>query len=456
MLFALALCVSMTWGLAAPRLDGPDERDHAIRSVATVRGHVIGEFLPSGLGYRMRVRIPMEVCTGVLHDRVLCVPTPNPDEADVDTGEYRHPPPYYAVTGLPSLVWTGVNSSYVMRLVSAVIGSALLGWAFSSAIQTRNRLSVLGVAAVTTPIVWFLISDLNPNGVEIGAAICLWASSLTLARYGPSRQVIRWAGIALTVFVMSRGISPLYAVIALVAAGLIAGKARSRELLGRPDVRRWLVLAAGGACITGVWVLVAGFSHNVHRAGHPVSGALRETGLFLQESVGDWLDLRVSLPYAVAACAAVALPILVLGIARARRGDRNVTLCLLAIALVLPLTSNIMNLPPIASAWQGRYGLPMVAGVIITAAYIGHTDLSTCVWRCGLALLAAAHVGAFVVFVRHWVESSTAATVLIAVNAVGVALLTLVLDRGVSEVAAAPSSGLGKEWNPPAPSTQRP
>ncbi|MEY2448218.1 MAG: hypothetical protein QOH79_1694 [Acidimicrobiaceae bacterium] len=421
----------MTWALAAPRLDGPDERDHAIRAVATVRGHVIGEFLPSALGYRMRVRIPMAVCNGVLVDRVLCNPTPDPGAADVDTGEYRHPPPYYAVIGLPSLVWDGVDASYVMRLVSAAIGSALIAWAFSSAIQSRNRLCVLGVATATTPIVWFLIADLNPNGVEIAAAICLWAGSLATAVQGPSERVIRRAGIALTILVMSRGISPLYALMALGSAALIAGPTRRRELIGRRDVRRWLAAGAGGTVITGAWVLVAGFSHNVHRTGHALSSGLRSTGLFLQESVGDWLDLRVSLPYAVAACAVVALPIVGTGIVRARRSDRRVLLGLLGIVLLLPLTSDIMNLPPIASAWQGRYGLPMTAGVVIVAAYIGRADLSARLWRCGLAVLGTAHVGAFIVFVRHWVETSTAATALAVANAVGIALIGLVLDRSM-------------------------
>jgi hypothetical protein len=264
----------------------------------------------------------------------------------------------------------------------------------------------------------------------------LWAAALTAAVQGPSPRVIRRAGVALTILVMSRGISPVYAVIALASAGLIAGPVRSRELFRRRDVRRWLVAAACGSCITGVWVLAAGFSHNVHRPGHPVSSALRETGLFLQESVGDWLDLRVSLPYAVAACAAVVVPIVVIGIVRARRRDRNVALCLLGIALLLPLTSNIANVPPIASAWQGRYGLPLVVGVIITAAYIARTELSTRLWRGGLALLAVAHVGAFVVFVRHWIESSTTGAALIAVNALAVGLIALTLDRALRSTSA--------------------
>lgn len=429
MLFALALCVSVPWGLAAPRLEGPDERDHASRAIATVRGDVIGEFLPSALGYRMRITVPSAVCAGILVDRVPCEPTSNPGEPVVDTGEFRHPPPYYAVVGLPSLFWTDVDASYPMRLVSAVLGSALLAWALSSALASRNRLCVLGVAAAMTPAVWFLIADINPNGVEIAAAICLWATCLTVATRGPSSRLIQRAGIALMILVMSRGISPLYAVMALGSAALIAGEVRRRELIGRRDVRLWLAAGAAGSLVTGAWVLVAGFSHNVHRTGHALSTSLRSAGLYLQEAVGDWLDLRVSLPFAVAACGAVVLPIVFFGITRARPTDRRAVVALLVVALVLPLTSDTMNVPPIASAWQGRYGLPMLAGVIVAAAYAGRGHLGTRLWWGALALLAGAHIGAFFVFARHFVDSSSSATVLVAANALGILGLGLVLDR---------------------------
>jgi hypothetical protein len=428
-LFGLGLCVSMTWGLAAPRLEGPDERDHASRAIATVRGHVVGEFLPSALGYRMRISVPDSVCDGILFDRVPCEPASAPGEAKVDTGEFRHPPPYYAVVGLPTLAWTGVDASYLMRFVSAFVGSALLATAFNAAIGSRNRLNLLAVAAATTPVVWFLVSDVNPNGVEIAAAICLWTTALTAATRGPTKALVRQGGIALTVFVLSRGISPAYAVLALGSAALIAGDVGRRELIRRRDVRRWLAAGAAGAAVTGVWVLIAGFSHNVHRPGHALSSSLRSTGLYLQESVGDWLDLRVSLPYAVAACAVVTLPIVLLGIVRTTATARRVVIGLLTIALVLPLTSDTMNLPPIASAWQGRYGLPMLVGVVVTAAYVTRAALSPSLWRGGLALLVMAHIGSFVVFARHAVDSSTSATVLVAANSVAIVLLAITIDR---------------------------
>jgi hypothetical protein len=429
LLFGLGLCVSMTWGLAAPRLEGPDERDHASRAIATVRGHVVGEFLPSALGYRMRISVPDAVCDGILVDRVPCERASTSGEAKVDTGEFRHPPPYYAAVGLPTLAWTGVDASYLMRFVSALVGSALLAGAFNAAIESRKRLHLLGVATSTTPVVWFLVSDVNPNGVEIAAAICLWATALTVATRGPTEALIRRAGIALLVFVLSRGISPVYAVLALGSAALIAGDARRRELIRRRDVRLWLAAGAAGSAVTGVWVLIAGFSHNVHRPGHALSSSLRSTGLYLQESVGDWLDLRVSLPYAVAACAVVALPIVFAGIAGSSGIARRVVIGLLAVALVLPLTSDTMNLPPIASAWQGRYGMPMLVGVIITAAYVARDAISTSLWRAGLALLVVAHIGSFLVFARHAVDSSASATVLVAANSVAILLLAVTIDR---------------------------
>lgn len=433
-LFALGLCIAMAWGLASPRLNGPDERDHAIRAVGTVRGHLIGDFELGARGYRMNVPVPHQACAPLLDDQIDCRPSTAPGEANILTGEFRHPPPYYAIVGLPTLVSLGVNVGYAMRLVSALIGAALLAWALQSAIESGRRIHVLGVVAATTPIVWFLVATVNPNGLEIAAAICLWSSCFAAATQARlTNGVVFRCGISLTVLVMSRGISPVYGLMALAAAGVMASAERRSEIVGRRDVRRWLVIAAAGTAVTGAWVAVAGFSHNVHRDGQDATEVLRLSGLYLQQSVGDWLDLNVSLPYAVAMYALVVVPLIAMGIAKSRPRDRTVVLTLLAIALVLPLTSDILNLPPIASAWQGRYGLPMVTGVVIVAAYACQTEVGTRLWQAVLGALAVTEIAAFTVFARHWDLSRGRTLGVILFNAAAVIAFAVVLDRSVTD-----------------------
>jgi hypothetical protein len=411
-------------------MHGPDEPDHAIRAFTSARGEFVGDFLATPRGYVMMMKVPASLCAGFLDDPGRCFPSSSPDELLAQTNEYRHPPPYYAVVGLPSLVWWGDDASYLMRLLSAAIGSALLASAFSSAVETGLRLPVLGVFAAATPITWFLIGEINPNGVEIAAAICLWASLLAAAKARTLSRAFVWrSGIALIVFVMSRGISPLYAAIALASAALVADQVRRRELLARRDVRGWLIAGAVGTGVTALWVAVAGFSHNVHRDGHAWSVALREMGLFMQESVGDWLDLRVSFPLAVAAYAAVVIPLVYLAVTKSSRRYRAVLLAVLALAIVLPTTSNTMNIPPIASAWQGRYGLSLVVGVVILAANVTGFRLPIPWWRAVIALLVVVQVGCFIVFARHWIDQPAVAVVLIAAHATAITALAFSLDR---------------------------
>lgn len=433
-LFALGLIVSIAWGLASPRLNGPDERDHAIRAVGTARGELIGDFELGARGYRMNVPVPAQACVPLLDDQIDCRPDPSPDRANILTGEFRHPPPYYLVVGLPTLLWLGRNVGYLMRLVSACLGAALLAWAFRSAIESGRRLHVLGVATATTPIVWFLIATVNPNGVEIAAAICVWSSCFAAATQPRLTDgVVFRCGVGLAVLVMSRGISPVYALLALASAAVMASPERRREITARRDVRRWLLVAVAGTLVTGTWVAIAGFSHNVHRDGQDPSEFLRLSGLYLQQSVGDWLDLNVSLAYAVVVYAAIVVPMVAVGIARSRRNDRRVLLALLAVALVLPLTSDIYNLPPIASAWQGRYGLPMVTGVVIAAAYASKVEVSVRLWRVVLAVIVVTEIAALTVFARHWDFAGNRTFSVIAANAIAIVSIAVVLDRSLAD-----------------------
>ncbi len=377
--------------------------------------------------------MPLEACVPLLNDQIDCRPSTSPDQANILTGEFRHPPPYYAIVGLPTLVWLGLDVGYVMRLVSALIGAALLAGALQSAIESGRRIHVLGVVAATTPIVWFLVATVNPNGLEIAAAICLWSSCFAAATQARlSTGVVVRCGVSLTVLVMSRGISPVYGLMALAAAAAMASPERRSEVIGRRDVRRWLVLAAAGTAVTGAWVAIAGFSHNVHRDGQDAWEALRLSGLYLQQSVGDWLDLNVSLPYAVAMYAVVVVPLVAVSIAKSRARDRKAVLVLLTIALVLPLTSDIYNLPPIASAWQGRYGMPMVTGVVIAAAFACQQEVSVRLWQAVLAALSLTEIAAFSVFARHWDFSGGRTLAVIALNAIAVFASAVVLDRSVA------------------------
>ena len=109
-------------------------------------------------------------------------------------------------------------------------------------------------------MVLFLGAAINPNGLEITAAICSWTcGNLALAAPDPlvCKALLRRAAIALIVVVETRAISPLWAAIILVVLLVAAG--RRWQVLSR---HRSQVVAWGGALavatgLAGAWTWLA-------------------------------------------------------------------------------------------------------------------------------------------------------------------------------------------------------
>ena len=138
------------------------------------------------------------------------------------TYEFRNPPLYYALLGTLSGLRHPVASVYLMRLVSALINAALITAALAAAFQlSRGLLPVLGILTAMTPMFYFLAGSVNPNGVEIAAAICLWASLLVLFHgpIEPDGRLVARAGLAFLMLVLSRGpgLAFAWAILILIA-----------------------------------------------------------------------------------------------------------------------------------------------------------------------------------------------------------------------------------------------
>jgi hypothetical protein len=397
--------------------------------VSTVRLQLTGHFTAAGYGDVMYVRVPKTLCP-LLVDAAGCGPASRRDEALVETNEYRHPPVYYAVVGLPSLFGSGRWVGYAMRLVSAVVACALMASAWTMALGSGRRIVVLSVVVAATPVTWLLMSQVNPNGIEAAAAIAAWAALLALVKGPVSHRLVQWCGAAVAVLVVSRATSPLYVFIMLLAAALLAGPARLTRLHARFDVRRWGVGCLAAATVAVAWIVSVGLPHNGVRTGRGLAASLGESGRLFRETVGDSLDLRVSLPLAVPVYALIAVAIVLCGLSARTRRERLVLGVVVALAVLIPITSDAFDIPPAAPiGWQGRYGLPLLAGAVLVAGYLSRIDMPRQWWRLALALVAFAHVGAFIVFARYWVDGAGVATALVVLHLAAVALTAVALDQ---------------------------
>ncbi len=370
-MFAAFAALFGAWSLATPLFAGTDESAHSVRAAAAARGEWVGDAVLR-LGWHMDYRVPEAYartndvgCFGPnaalfakdpasIAETPVCLPSFAGGGRLVKVGsyEFRGLPAYYSVIGLPTLLVPDGDGVYLMRLLSALGAAALAASAVASVLRRRFATAmVVGVLVALTPEVVYLAGLVNPNGLEIVATITLFATVLALAHPDDTeedddRLVLR-AGIA--------GV-------------LLGGRARTLELWRRVDVRRWLGVAAGVVVLHGLWIVTVALGYGEDRTGHGLGWAVGRWDDVLRESVGVLGSNDIRLPAGVyAVWGVVALGALGLGLVLGTARHRLVAGTLLGLAALLAVGVDGFNLPPIGFDWQGRYGLPLVAGAVLVA-----------------------------------------------------------------------------------------
>ena len=131
-----------------------------------------------------------------------------------------------------------------MRLLSGAVFAALLASAVMAARRaTRGPLILAGLALAVTPTVVFLGGALNPNGVEIAAAIALWCGLLELLsdrQRRPDRRMALRLAVPAVIMVAMRPLSPAllltivgFVVIVLAEPSQLRERWQSRSLRRR-------------------------------------------------------------------------------------------------------------------------------------------------------------------------------------------------------------------------------
>jgi hypothetical protein len=400
--FAGAFVAMAAWAMATPLLGGPDEGEHAIRAAAEVRGEM-GEVEWIEFGPTAHARAPEAYARA---DDMLCFslrPGTTPDcqpsfsgdgdLVEVTTYEFRPPPAYYLAVGWVTHPWPASAGVYAMRLLSAAACAAFVATALAAA---RRPLARMGVLVAATPMALYLGGQVNPNGLEAAAALCLWSTTQALADDDgtPDRPLVARAGIALAVLAVMRGFSAPVAVLVVLAAAISATPSRRRALARRTDVR-----AAGAVGLVAVvaslaWSLDVYGDGRVPRDGRGIGDAPGRLVDFLREAVGVFGSLDIDAPFvAYALWAAVTIAVLA---AAVRRVDAALGL-VAAVAVLVPLAVDSFDVPSIGFDWQGRYSLGLYAGVVVVATARSPRTLHP----AAAYVLVAAHVVAFVETARH-------------------------------------------------------
>jgi hypothetical protein len=427
----LAFLNMAVWSLATPFFASPDEPAQVARAVALEHGQLIGKTVKNAGNAITDVTIPKIYAAGTAYggcftfkDTVSasCAKDLTQSKREVRAITYvgRYPPLYYAIVGLPSLFTASANGLYAMRLTSALLNAVFLALAaFSIAAWSRSRFLLVGLLVAATPMTFFLGSVVNPSGLEITSAICLWCAGLVLVLERtdkPPPGLVAVVTVSAITLLLSRALSPLWVVCILLLLALLAGW-RGLRALARAHSVRWslLPLIPAGAFAVG-WIVVAHaldllpVGVRAKGTGTPLAASiLGNTATWVQQMVGifGWLDTLSPLLTYLFWYAAIGLFVL-LALACARRRHAGALVLLIVVVVFAPVIISYGQAHRLGVIWQARYIMPMAVGVPLmsvalversAALHQVRTRVATMV--CGL--LAIASFAAFAEALRRYV-----------------------------------------------------
>lgn len=439
---ALFVCFA-SWSVASPLMAPPDEAAHLLKAAAVARGQLFGHPeapLPNGQpNPQIQVQVPAGFAnadaiwrcyTLYVNRSASCAPTLHYVASDaiggpqtasagqlvtVTTYVGRYPPLYYLAVGWPSLLFPSATGVYLMRLVSALLSALFLASAFESALVLANRrLAVLGVAVAGTPMVFYLGGTINPNGLEISAAICAWASGLALVkdeRPGVDRRLLARTAVSAAVLVQIRALSPLW--LALLVLTLLAVVDRHRLAQVVRDRTAWWWAALVAACSGfALWWVIRFHSLTIEPGvTNPAPPSTPESHLVaIAFSFVDF-EVRGMIGYlgrpdtpppslTVYLWLAMVAVLVGLGLCMGRRRDVAVLSGLIAATVLIPVAADAYSATRDGFAWQGRYTLPLAVGIpILAVAVAGRQPTPSPVHRLRFLIPVGAAVAQMALFV---------------------------------------------------------
>ncbi len=339
-----------------------------------------------------------------------CNPALTAPDKNVVTRTYvgRYPPLYYAIVGLPSLFTVSTAGIYLMRIMSDLLGAIYLALAVMSVVAwSRNRLILLGLIVAVTPMTVFLSSVVNPSGLEITAATCLWCSALILVAErssDPPPGLVAVVVAATMGLMLVRGLGPLWVALIAIVMASVAGWRAILSISRSRAVRLSLFILIPGALFAGTWIIAAraldllalGIPVNRHETrAHLVASIIGDTGFWIQQMIGvfGWLDTYSPLVTYLIWYATISLFTLLAFVCYQRQRDLAALVLLILLVLVVPILITYDQAYSVGIDWQGRYIMPLAVGIpLLSAVMVGHSNVLRNV-QARLALVVCALVG---------------------------------------------------------------
>jgi hypothetical protein len=380
------------WALAAPYNASSDEHEHVYRAA----GVAVGEFAPTPSAAVRGGGATQTVPRGLVRHEdfcwqfnpvasAACATPPSGDSTPVrvGSGAGRYFPVYYAAVGLPLAHLPGWGGLYLARLIGGAAGAALLAGAVVAIVRySRHRLMLGGLLVAVTPTAMQFLSAVNPNGLEIAAGVGFFAAVIPLTLGGLDRVpagLVTLAGSSALALAVLRPTGLLFLATASIAFLIPLRKPVLLRLRDSIAMRWWTAAVFLTAVVATVWTVVmksADFGSyyapkQPYSRGQAVIEVFHRWGGWLDQAVAvfNWLALRVPQPiYTFWEIAAGTL--LVLAVALGGWLERWRLLVVFAGAVLLPGVLQVWYVNENGFITQGRYLLPILAGLVLLAAFV--------------------------------------------------------------------------------------
>jgi hypothetical protein len=419
------------WMMASQPFAAPDEASHYLRALNIANGHLLGPRVPYP---RFPWLTPPQLAFADHDTRGVLVPAPMspPNVACLDdrpnaSGACVEPDPtgdYYPIAYmLPAAVLTTVHhvgtGLWLSRAASAL--PCLVFFLVAVLLLASDSVwSLLGLLVATTPMVLFVTSVINPNGLEIAASLSLAAASLRIARRPDGSPHWVWAAFTLSgaVTILAWQAGPGFALAdVLVAVALLGPGGIGR--LWRSSASR---LEASFAVLLTALVLYlfyssySGVGHSSTFGIHPffksLGHGIHQLTYVLHDSVGVFGALTVRLPGAAYwVWWLLVVGLLVGALWLGRRADRLLALAVTLLAMLFPVLAYAWVYRFSGFGMQGRYVLPVIMLIPLVAGELIYRRLQNGAPRQAPRSVLASMIGVIAAFqlFAWWVNARDSA-----------------------------------------------
>lgn len=441
--------LAVAWAMADPPGAPPDEATNFVRAVAVGRGEwrgtapapaptaaavaAPGDPLATTLAWQLRTTRVFDVPVRLDPVPFACLPV-DPNVSAACLSARPLPGPGSRRTGdeaIPSYVGTyqpvgfvaaGVASRWandaatalrLARLGDVALWVALVAMALAVLGDGRRPgLSLLGPVVAVTPMAVFLGASVSPNGIEIAAAVALWAALLRVARPEPP-SVRAWVVVAVSgvVLAFTRSLGPVFLAFPVVASIVLLGPRQAWQRLRLGGGVATVAVVAVAAAVVGSAVWEAAFQPHA-----PVSAAVfrhwampsvRELPAVFREHVGLFGPLAVPMNAAAYwVWAAITVAVVVAAVAVGSRRERLVLAGTLAAVPVVSVLVSAAVVHQTGFGMQGRYISALAVAVPLLAGEVLWRNRDKVSARAGAGLVAVAAATASAVQLLAWYSNA--------------------------------------------------